>query len=80
MLGGAIAPKREITVTGNELQGLIPILGGVYGYLMAIGKIPRNPKEPEKIELWRRKFGPTMRILCPLVVISGILHLTGILA
>ena len=41
----------------GNLEGLIPIFGGVYGLLMAKGILPRKPKDPEKMELWRRKFG-----------------------
>lgn len=29
-------------------SGLIPLIGGVYGYLLAIGYLPKNPKDPEK--------------------------------
>ena len=45
----------------GDLQWLIPILGGIYGYLLAIGTVPRNPKNSEKLELWRRKFGKMIR-------------------
>ena len=63
----------------GNLQGLIPILGGIYCYLMANGTLPRNPKDPEKMDLWRRKFGKMMKILCPLIIIFGILQLLGVL-
>ena len=33
----------------GNLQGLIPILGGIYGLLLAQGILPRNPKDPEKM-------------------------------
>ena len=62
-----------------NLGGLIPILGGVYGYLIAVGVLPRNPKEPEKMELWRRKFGGMMKILSPLIVVFGLLQLFRVL-
>lgn len=51
--------------------GLILIFAGVIGYLAAIGYIPKNPENPETIELWRRKFGRMMKILCPMLIIFG---------
>jgi hypothetical protein len=63
----------------GNLQGLIPILGGIYGYLLANGTLPMNPKDPEKMDLWRRKFGKMMKIICPFIVIFGILQLLGVL-
>ncbi|OOE71815.1 hypothetical protein BZJ17_16015 [Salinivibrio sp. IB574] len=63
----------------GDLQWLIPILGGIYGYLLAIGTVPRNPKNSEKLELWRRKFGKMMKILCPFIVVFGFLKLFSIL-
>jgi hypothetical protein len=54
-------------------------LGGIYGYLLAIGTLPRKPKDPEKMALWRRKFGPMMKILAPILVVFGILELLGVL-
>ena len=62
-----------------DWSGLISIFGGIYGYLLAIGYLPRNPKEPEKMELWRRKFGGIMKYLCPLIVVFGFIQLFGVL-
>jgi hypothetical protein len=62
----------------GNLQGLIPILGGIYGLLLAQGVLPRKPKDPEKMELWRRKFGGMMTVLCPLIIIFGVLQLLGV--
>lgn len=61
----------------ENLKGLIPIFGGIYGLLLAQGVLPRNPKDPEKMELWRRKFGGMMTVLCPLLVLFGIAQLFG---
>jgi len=58
-----------------NLGDLIPIAGGIYGLLMAYRIIPKNPKDPEKMELWHRKFGKMMKILCPLVILWGIVKL-----
>lgn len=66
-----------MTNWGN-LQGLIPILGGIYGLLLAKGVLPRKPKDPEKMEVWRHKFGGMMAVLCPLIIIFGVLQLLGV--
>jgi hypothetical protein len=62
----------------GQLEGLIPLFGGIYGLLLAKGILPRNPKEPEKWELWRRKFGPLTMILAPLLIVFGCLKLLGV--
>jgi hypothetical protein len=62
----------------GNLRGLIPILGGVYGLLLAKGVLPRNPKNPEKWELWRRRFGGLMTVVCPLMIIFGVLQMLGV--
>jgi hypothetical protein len=63
----------------GNLEGLIPIFGGVYGLLMARGIIPRNPKDPERMAQWRRKFGSMMTIICPLLILFGVVELCGLL-
>jgi hypothetical protein len=63
----------------GNLEGLIPIFGGVYGLLMARGIIPRNPKDPERMAQWRRKFGGMMTIICPLLILFGVVELCGLL-
>jgi hypothetical protein len=63
----------------RNLQGLIPILAGIFCILVAKGIFPRNPKDPEKLALWRRKFGPWVIILGPLVILFGLLQLLGLL-
>ncbi len=62
-----------------DWSGLISIFGGIYGYLLAIGYLPKNPKEPEKMELWRKKFGGMMKMLCPFLVIFGFIQLSGVM-
>jgi len=58
-----------------NLGGLILIVGGIYGLLLAYRIVPRNPKDPEKMELWHRKFGKMMKILSPLLILWGIIQL-----
>ena len=51
---------------------------GIHVLLVAYGVLPRNPKDPERMELWRRKFGKLMKILSPIMIASGILKLLGV--
>lgn len=66
-----------MTDWGN-LEGLIPIFGGIYGLLMAKGVLPRHPKDPEKMALWRRKFGGMMTVLCPFLILFGLAQVFGV--
>jgi hypothetical protein len=63
----------------DKWNGLIPILAGIYGLLLAYRVVPRKPKDPEKMELWHRKFGKMIKILSPLLIIFGILELLGVI-
>ena len=56
------------------MDGLISICGGVLGYLIAKDKI-KIPADEAKLEEWRNKFGATMSIVCPILVIYGIYRL-----
>ena len=60
-------------------SGLIGIIAGIYGLLLAYRVVPRNPKDPEKMELWHRKFGKMMKIVSPCLIVFGILKLLGVL-
>jgi hypothetical protein len=62
-----------------NVEGLIPILAGIFGLLLAQGVLPRNPKNPERLALWRRKFGKMMTILCPLIILFGLALLFGLI-
>jgi hypothetical protein len=62
-----------------KLGGLIPIFGGIYGLLLAHRVLPRHPKDPEKMELWHRKFGKLMKVLSPFLIGFGLLELLGVL-
>jgi len=63
----------------DKWSGLIPLLCGIYGLLLVYRVVPRKPKDPEKMELWHRKFGKMMKILSPFLIIFGILELLGVL-
>ena len=62
----------------GNLQGLIPVVGGVCGYLLAVGVLPRNPSDPQKMAAWRDKFGRALKIGCPILVFLGVLELLGV--
>ncbi len=55
-------------------EGLIPVIGGFLILLVSAGVIPRNPKNPQQLELWRQKFGPVVNFLAPLVILFGLLQ------
>ena len=57
-----------------NLAGLIPIAGGMYGLLVAYGKVQAS-KNPEQNEVWRRKFGTMIKILSPLIILFGLAQL-----
>ena len=58
-----------------NLEGLIPIVGGMYFTLFGFGVLPKNIKDQEKWGQWRKKFGPIVKILGPCVVLFGVLQL-----
>ena len=59
-------------------EGLIPIIGGTFAYLMATGRY--NPsKDPIKWEEWLLKWGPKLRILAPIVILFGVAQFLGFL-
>jgi len=62
-----------------QWDGLIPVIGGIYGVLMAYRIIPKEPKDPERYDLWHRKFGKMMKILSPVLILFGIMELLGIM-
>ena len=63
----------------DQRNGLIPIFGGIYRLLLAYRVVPRKPKDPEKMELWHRKFGKNMKFLSPCLIVFGILEILHIL-
>lgn len=61
----------------DKWNGLIPFICGIYAMLLAYGYLPKKPKDPEKLAIWRKKFGPLMKIVSPLIVLSGVISLVG---
>jgi hypothetical protein len=59
-------------------EGLIPIIGGTFAYLLATGRY--NPsKDPIKWEEWKLRWGPKLKILAPVVIVFGIAQFLGFL-
>ena len=64
-----------MTSAGN-LEGLIPIAGGIYGLCIAFGVIEPS-RNPESSRLWRERYGGLMMMLGPCVIGFGIVRLCG---
>ena len=55
----------------DQWNGLLMLAFGIYALLMGYGILPRNPKDPEKIKIWRMKFGKMMKICGYILVVLG---------
>jgi hypothetical protein len=62
-----------------NLGGLIPIFCGIYGLLIVYRVVQLKSKDPEKMELWHRKFDKMIKVLSPILIGYGLLNLIGIL-
>jgi len=56
----------------------ISIIGGIYIYLVAIGKINIS-KDKEKSQQWIEKYGKIMKIIGPLLMLFGLYKFTLVL-
>ena len=68
----------------DKIIGVTTILGGIYGLIFFYYIIPRileNPevKNKERLELCQRKYGKTVKIIGPFIILYGILMSLGIL-
>ena len=61
-----------------NLEGLIPLLGGLYAFLLARGVLSAS-KDAIKNEAWRSKWVPTLNWLGPLVMLFGLVQLIGLI-
>lgn len=59
-----------------KLEGLIPLLGGVYCVLVAF-RVVRVSKNPEANERWLQKYGTWLKILGLIVILFGLAELFG---
>jgi len=69
---------EEVFLTFDKWNGLVFLIVGIYGTLIAFRVITPN-KNPKKMELWHQRLGPMMKIISPIIIIFGIAKLTGIL-
>lgn len=61
------------------IVGLIFIGGGIYGLLLAIGRVQMVADDAEKSREWRKKYGGFMSWAGPLMIVYGALRLFGVL-
>jgi hypothetical protein len=57
----------------GRLEGLIPLAGGVYAYLLYFGIIRMKANEA-----WKHRFGTLIKIAAPICIVFGLLVLLGI--
>ncbi len=57
----------------GRLEGLIPLAGGVYAYLLYYGVV-----RVKDLEGLRKRFGTLIQIAAPICVAYGLLRLLGI--
>ena len=60
-----------------NVSGLILIVGGIYGLLAAFRVVPLS-KNSNANEVWLRKFGLMMKVICPLVILFGVGQFFGL--
>jgi hypothetical protein len=61
-----------------NLEGIIPLLGGIYCTLLGF-RVVAPGKNPERNELWLKKFGTFMKIGGPFLILFGLVELLGLL-
>jgi hypothetical protein len=62
----------------GNLEGLIPLLGGIYMFYLAYAtskQLPGDPAKAEAAKRWREK----LVYLAPLMIVFGLVLLSGIL-
>ena len=57
----------------GQLEGLIPLAGGVCAYLIYYGVIPMK-----ELETIKRRFGVVIQIAAPICILFGVLRLVGV--
>ena len=60
-----------------NFTGLIPIAFSIY-VLLAVFRVVQLSKNAEANEKWLRKFGPMMKVLCPILILFGLGQLFGL--
>ena len=57
------------------ILGIAIVACGIHTTLMGYGILPRKVKDPERMELWRKKFGRTMRRVGPGLCLIGLVEI-----
>lgn len=57
------------------IEGIVMVACGLYFTLMGYGIVPRKVKDPERMALWRKKFGRTMRMCGPAICLFGFVEI-----
>jgi hypothetical protein len=60
-----------------NLGGFITIGAGIYVLLATFRVVPLS-SNPQANERWLQKFGPAMKVLCPLLILFGLGELFGL--
>ncbi len=66
-------------ISFDLFYGLILLAVGPYAFLLANGTLPRSPKDPEAMEVWRKKLGKPLRIASPLLMLFGLIKIVSAL-
>ena len=56
----------------DVLSGLSAIAVGIFCFLLAYGFISLSPKDPDKMEQWRRKYGRRTKAIGVLSILFGV--------
>ena len=59
--------------------GLLGIVGGILGLLIAYEKLPMKMVDPGDMELWHQRYGKLVKILGPIFIVVGLLVLIGLI-
>ena len=56
----------------DALSGLSAIAVGIFCFLLAYGFVSLSPKDPDKMEQWRRKYGRRTKAIGVLSILFGV--------
>ena len=59
----------------GKIMGLIAIIAGAFGTLLAFEIISLNTVDPGEMDLWHQRFGKIIKIVGPVFIVVGILFL-----
>jgi len=64
-------------IFNDQIKGIVMLIGGIYCLFIAYNIPPWKLKNAERYRAWQEKYGGVMKILAPIIIISGILLLFG---